>query len=196
MYLNPDRIIQNKGCYSFGGNQNVHHVPENANICSWVDVKGLFDAPDNHIFHRFSVSRGWTALQMSGEGKKVNQLLSLSPQLTCVYLSRSCDATLPIQMYFAWFVCQLWTHSLIPPVTRWKSRISGRDGATRSLKSWFSAAANGITCFGFYDDAIKRWRYFTAHVSEATSLHASSKGALMFCLHKGLLARNKSGRHK
>lgn len=34
-----------------------------------------------------------------------------------------------------------------------------------------------------------------SHVSE-TTLNASSKGALMFCLRKGLLTRNKSERHK
>lgn len=33
------------------------------------------------------------------------------------------------------------------------------------------------------------------HVSE-TTLNASAKGALMSCLRKALLARNKSGRHK
>lgn len=34
----------------FRGNQNAHHM-QSANICTGVYVKGLFEVPDNHIFH-------------------------------------------------------------------------------------------------------------------------------------------------
>lgn len=117
---NPDRIIQNWLTVPVLSNQHVHPAPENANMCIWVDVKGLFEAPGNHSFQPFSVSRGWS--ESLREGKKDHQRLSLSPQLRRLYLSWN---TLQIQIHFACFVCQRWKHSLI------RSRLEMADLRTR-----------------------------------------------------------------
>lgn len=131
-------------------------------------------------------------------GRKVNQPLSLSPWLRCIYLSCSCYTTLQIHMYFACIVCQVWPRSLMRSVTCGQSQISGRDSATWSLKMLnLDSLLQLMRLWGLFFTMIqlKGGGNSPRHVSE-TTLNASSKGALMLCLRKGLLVRNKSGRHK
>lgn len=67
----------------------------------WGNVKGLFG--DLNISTSFLTSED--GLLTNFWGRKVNQPLSLSPRLRCIYLFCSCYTTLQIHMYFACIVC-------------------------------------------------------------------------------------------
>lgn len=171
----------------------VHQVPRNENICRLVNIKALFGDPNKQISGSFLYLED--GLLTNVWGRKFNQPLSLSPGSD----SFICPAAVtPHFMYFACIVYQLWTRSLMRSVTRGKSQISGRDRATLSLKMLnLDSLLQLMRLWGLFFTMmqLKGGGNSLRHVSE-TTLNASSKGALMLCLRKGLLARNKSGRHK
>lgn len=169
----------------------VHQVPRNENICRLVNIKALFGDPNKHISGSFLYLED--GLLTNVWGRKVNQPLSLSPGSDAFI----CPAAVtPHFMYFTCIVYQLWTSYLMR--TCGKSQISGRDRATRSLKMLnLDSLLQLMRLWGLFLTMmqLKGGGNSLRHVSE-TTLNASSKGALMLCLRKGLLARNKSGRHK
>lgn len=157
-----------------------------------MNVKGLFGDPNKHISTSFLYLED--ELLTNVWGRRVNQPLSPSPRLRCIYLSCSCYTTLQIHMSFACIVCQLWTRSLMRSLTCGKPRISGRDSATWSLKMLnLDSLLQLMRLWGLFFTMmqLKGGGNSLRHVSE-TTLNASSKGSLMLCLRKGLLARNTS----